>query len=132
MDAGFGIVDEENKQVIYSGANLSVMVLRKGKWLELRGSKQHVGYVADPVPFKDITFDYESGDQLYLFTDGFVDQFGGENNKKYLKRRLKQFIASISDQPMKQQRKLIEQEFKTWKGKEEQTDDICCFGLKLD
>ncbi|MDG1333482.1 MAG: PAS domain S-box protein [Crocinitomicaceae bacterium] len=132
MDAGFGIVDEENKRVLYSGANLSVLVLRKGKWLEIEGSKQHVGYVADPSPFKDVSFDYESGDQLYLFTDGFVDQFGGENNKKYLKRRLKQFISSIADEPMKKQRKLIEKEFHSWKGREEQTDDICCFGLKLD
>ncbi|MFK7786048.1 MAG: PAS domain S-box protein [Crocinitomicaceae bacterium] len=132
MDAGFGIVDELNKQVLYSGANLSVLILRNGKWMEIRGSKQHVGYVADPSPFKDVTFDYESGDQLYLFTDGFVDQFGGENNKKYMKRRLKQFIKSISDEPMKKQRKLIEKEFKAWKGQEEQTDDICCFGMKLD
>ena len=132
MDAGFGIVDEENKQVIYAGANLSMLVLRNGKWLELRGSKQHVGYSVDSVPFEDITFDYESGDQLYLFTDGFVDQFGGENNKKYMKRRLKQFIKSISHEPMKKQRKLIEKEFKAWKGEEEQTDDICCFGVKLD
>jgi len=132
MDAGFGIVDEVNKKIIYAGANLSLLILRNGKWLEIAGSKQHVGYVANPAPFEDITFDYESGDQLYLFTDGFVDQFGGENNKKYLKRRLKQFIKSISDEPMKMQRKLLKKEFQAWKGEEEQTDDICCFGFKLD
>jgi len=77
-------------------------------------------------------FDYQSGDQLYLFTDGFVDQFGGDHNKKYMKRKLLDFITSIADNSMVVQREMIESEFLEWKGSEEQTDDICCFGLKLD
>ena len=132
MDVGFGVIDEVNKQISYSGAKMNAFVLRNGKWIELRGTKQHVGYNEKPVPFKNVIFDYESGDQLYLFTDGFVDQFGGENNKKYMKRKLMSFVVSISDKPMKKQRELIEKEFYDWKGQEEQTDDICCFGLKLD
>jgi len=132
MDVGFGVIDEANRQIRYSGAKMTAFILRDSKWIEIKGSKQHVGYTEKPLPFKDVTFDYQSGDQLYMFTDGFVDQFGGENNKKYMKRRLMSYVASIADQPMEKQRELIEKEFHDWKGQEEQTDDICCFGLKLD
>lgn len=132
MDVGFGVLDKDKKQLHYSGAKINAYIIRNNSWIELKGSKQHIGYNEKPAPFKDIIFDYQSGDQLYLFTDGFVDQFGGVHNKKYMKRRLLDFITSISDHSMTVQREMIELEFLEWKGNEEQTDDICCFGLKLD
>lgn len=132
MDVGFGIINKEKKLIRYSGAHFTAFVLRDNDWIELRGSIQHVGHSDDPKPFENIDFTYESGDQLYLFTDGFVDQFGGGNNKKYMKRKLMDFVKSIGHESMEIQRGLIEIEFLNWKGKEEQTDDICCFGLRLD
>jgi PAS domain S-box-containing protein len=132
MDVGIGVLYEEKKQLVYSGANINAFIFRNGSWIELRGSKQHVGYSEKTTPFKNVVIDYQSGDQLYLFTDGFVDQFGGEKNKKYMKRRLMDFIASIAHEPMEDQRAMINIEFLTWKGTEEQTDDICCFGFKFD
>ena len=131
MDVGFGVVDVEAKQIQYSGAKMNAYVLRDSKWIELKGSKQHVGFVENPVPFENVIFDYQEGDQLYLFTDGFVDQFGGDQNKKYLKRRLMDYIVSISEEPMEVQREMVGMEFLTWKGKEEQTDDICLLGIKF-
>lgn len=131
MDVGFGVVDVEAKQIQYSGAKMNAYILRDSKWTELKGSKQHVGFVENPVPFENVIFDYKEGDQLYLFTDGFVDQFGGSHNKKYLKRRLMDYIVSISEEPMEVQREMLRMEFLTWKGKEEQTDDICLFGIKF-
>lgn len=132
MDVGFGVINPEERQLTFSGANLTAHILRDGNWIELRGSKQHVGYTENPSPFENVTFDYKTNDQLYLFTDGFVDQFGGSQNKKYLKRKLMAFIESIADEPMNIQRDMIEMEFLEWKGNEEQTDDICCFGFKFD
>lgn len=132
MDVGFGVIDTDKKQVHYSGAKMNAHILRNNKWIELKGSKQHVGYSEKPEPFKNVIFDYEPGDQLYLFTDGFVDQFGGEKNKKYMKRKLLNFISSMAHHPMEVQQKMIELEFITWKGQEDQTDDICCFGTNLD
>ncbi len=132
MDVGLGVIDEKIRQLRYSGANINAFIFRNKSWIELKGSKQHVGYSEKPVPFKNIIFDYESGDQLYLFTDGFVDQFGGDHNKKYMKRKLMDFVETIAEEPMAIQRKMIELEFVSWKGDEEQTDDICCFGLKFD
>lgn len=132
MDIGFGVVDSESRTILYSGANLNAHILRNDEWVELRGIKQHVGYSDVQVPFENVRMDYQSGDQLYLFTDGFVDQFGGEQNKKYMKRKLMDFIESIRLEPMEIQRQLLEMEFLTWKGNEEQTDDLCCFGLRFD
>lgn len=132
MDVGIGVLYKEKKQLVYSGAMMNAFIYRDKSWIELKGSKQHVGYSEKPMPFKNIVFDYQTGDQLYMFTDGFVDQFGGANNKKYMKRKLMKFVASIAHEPMDDQRKMIEEEFLSWKGNEEQTDDICCFGFKFD
>lgn len=132
MDVGIGVLYEEKKQLVYSGANMNAFIFRNDSWIELKGSKQHVGYSEKTMPFKNVTIDYQSGDQLYLFTDGFVDQFGGEKNKKYMKRRLMDFVASIAHESMEDQRAMINIEFLAWKGAEEQTDDICCFGFKFD
>lgn len=131
MDVGFCVVHDVLKQVRFSGAKMNAHVLRDGKWIELKGSKQHVGYSETSDPFTNVIFNYEEGDHLYMFTDGFVDQFGGGKNKKYLKKRLLRFLASIVEEPMEIQRDLVEMEFRTWKGDEEQTDDICLFGVKL-
>lgn len=132
MDIGFGVVDEENHTITYAGANLNVHILRNDEWIELRGIKQHVGYSETQMPFENVDFDYQKGDHLFLFTDGFVDQFGGDQNKKYMKRKLMDFLESIQSEPMHIQRHMLEMEFLSWKGNEEQTDDLCCFGLRLD
>ncbi|PIE86672.1 MAG: hypothetical protein CSA03_04120 [Bacteroidetes bacterium] len=131
MDVGFCVVHEDLGQVRFSGAKMNAHLLRDGRWIELKGSKQHVGYSETPEPFNNVIFNYEKGDYLYLFTDGYVDQFGGGKNKKYLKKRLLRFLASIVSEPIQVQRELVDLEFHSWKGDEEQTDDICLFGVKL-
>lgn len=131
MDVGFCVVHQELGQVRFSGAKMNAHVLRDNKWIELKGSKQHVGYCETPEPFTNVIFNYEKGDHLYLFSDGYVDQFGGGKNKKYLKKRLLRFLASIKDEPMHVQRDMVDMEFRSWKGDEEQTDDVCLFGVKL-
>ncbi len=132
MDIGFGVLNEENRTITYSGANLNAHILRNNEWIELRGIKQHVGYSEEEIPFENVEFAYQKGDHLFLFTDGFVDQFGGDQNKKYMKRKLMDFLESIQNEPMNIQRHMLEMEFLSWKGNEEQTDDLCCFGLRLD
>ena len=70
-------------------------------------------------------------DTIYIFSDGFADQFGGEKGKKFKKANFKKLLLSIQDQTMSEQKVIIEKEFKNWKGQHEQIDDVCVMGLRI-
>ena len=74
----------------------------------------------------------EKGDVLYLYSDGFPDQFGGPQYKKYKYSRFREFLLSISSRPLTEQKQMLTDEFEKWKGKNEQTDDVLVIGFKLD
>ena len=75
--------------------------------------------------------DIEEHDSIYLFTDGFVDQFGGTKRKKFKTRNFKKLLLSVQEESMENQGKAIEKAFDRWRGMQEQIDDVCVFGLKL-
>lgn len=131
MDIGFGLVDEQLRRIYFSGANMSCLVARGNGILEITGDRQHVGYNTDLYPFTDHTFSYEPNDTVYLFTDGFVDQFGGDKNKRYMSRRLYDFIGEVSHLSMKEQEEKFKNEFESWKGLNEQTDDMTFLAVRL-
>ena len=68
---------------------------------------------------------------LYIFSDGFADQFGGERGKKYMTGKFKKFLMSISEMKTEEQDKLIKEEFTNWMGENEQIDDVCVMGVKV-
>ena len=74
---------------------------------------------------------YNKGDSLYLYTDGYADQFGGPKGKKFKYKALNELLSKLSDLPMEEQRVKIEAEFDNWKGDLEQVDDVCLIGIKL-
>ena len=132
MDIGFAVYNPDSRELYYAGANMNCMVLRNGKWYELKGDKQHVGYSDNLKPFTHQVFQCEEGDNFYLFSDGYVDQFGGDNNKKYLRKNLIEFLKNSKNGSMKKQGDLLIKEFENWMGEHEQTDDICVLGVRLD
>jgi serine phosphatase RsbU (regulator of sigma subunit) len=71
------------------------------------------------------------GDQFYLFTDGYTDQFGGENVKKFNRQRFRNLLLSLTDMPMNKQKRELSFSFDNWKGQQEQVDDICVIGLRI-
>ena len=73
----------------------------------------------------------EKGDTIYLFSDGFADQFGGERNKKYTIEGFQNFLISISKKEMEEQRGLLMSEFERWRGDEDQLDDVCILGVRF-
>ncbi|MCB9175001.1 MAG: SpoIIE family protein phosphatase, partial [Flavobacteriales bacterium] len=85
----------------------------------------------DNIPFIGGEFETKKGDVIYTLTDGFQDQFGGENGKKFKVKPFKTFLISISHLPMNKQKEKIEETFINWKGKEEQVDDVCIVGIKI-
>ena len=71
------------------------------------------------------------GDSVYLFSDAYQDQFGGEKGRMYMKGRFKKFILSVQDQDMQTQLTSFEKEFKSWKGSHKQIDDVCVMGVRI-
>ena len=75
--------------------------------------------------------DVIEGDNIYLFTDGYLDQFGGKKGKKFKKTNFKKLLLSIEDQPMQEQSQIIQETFNKWKGDLEQIDDVCVMGVRV-
>jgi serine phosphatase RsbU (regulator of sigma subunit) len=100
-------------------------------WGEIKPNKQPIGKYTDAKPFTTHTAELQKGDTIYIFTDGFQDQFGGEKGKKYKASNLKNFLLSIAYKPLKEQRTLLHQEFDQWKGTNEQVDDVCVIGVRI-
>ena len=116
----------------YAGANNPIWLIRHGisEIEEIKGHKQGIGSVENPKPYPTHTIEINEGDSVYLFSDGYADQFGGERGKKYKTLNFKEFLLSIQYHNMEEQGKLLRQEFETWKGDHEQIDDICVLGFR--
>jgi serine phosphatase RsbU (regulator of sigma subunit) len=115
----------------WAGANNPLWIIRNGEVLEAKPDKQPIGKYADPKPFTTHTIDLQKGDAIYIFTDGFQDQFGGEKGKKYKAANLKQLLLSIQHETMDRQRELLAEAFESWRGELEQVDDVCIIGVKV-
>jgi len=113
----------------YSGANNPLWIVRDNEIMEYKADKQPVGIFDTHKPFTTHTIELQKGDAIYLFTDGYVDQFGGEKGKKLKKSYLKEILLNIQDKPINKQKDIIINKFKEWIGDEEQVDDVCMMGL---
>lgn len=123
---------DENK-LAFAGAHNSLYLIKNGteEIIEVKGNKQPVGKSHNPRDFNTHYFDIKEGDIIYLFSDGYADQFGGARGKKYKTKNLKNFILSIKSLPMQEQRKALDNEFNNWKGSLEQIDDVCVIGIRV-
>jgi len=118
-------------QLKYAGANNALWIIRDGELLETKGNKQPIGKFHNPHPFTTHTMELQKGDTIYIFTDGYVDQFGGEKGKKFKAANFKKLLLSIQHEPLQKQKELIDQTFIDWKGQLEQLDDVCVIGVKI-
>lgn len=122
----------EGKTLHYAGAYNPLWIIRNGELIEYKADKRPIGKIENPAPFTTHTVEVKAGDTLYLFTDGFCDQFGGGEGKKYKSANFKRFLLSIQDNDMAKQRDLIKEEFENWRGDEEQIDDVCVMGIRIN
>jgi serine phosphatase RsbU (regulator of sigma subunit) len=132
MDVALCIVDEENKCFKYAGANNPVYHLSQNGLEMYKADRMPIGiHVNFTTPFTSHVFPYQSGDMLYLFSDGYADQFGGPENKKFRYKQFQDLLTSIQHDPMAEQCEILQRTFINWKGDEEQVDDILIFGIRL-
>ena len=99
------------------------------KLVEFRGSSFSIG--SNQFEIEEYSFSYEPGDNLYLLSDGYVSQFGGEHSKKFNSKNLKQLLLSIKGLDIEEQGVIVRNSFDLWKGEEEQTDDVTFIGITL-
>jgi len=132
MDIALAEIDLENKKIKFSGAFRPLVLVRDGKIIEYKASKYPIGlYGGVEKKFDLHEFDLQTDDALYLFSDGYVDQFGGERNKKFNRKNFYEMLLSIQDMNMDEQGSFLEYAHNNWKQSEPQTDDILVIGLKI-
>jgi len=116
----------------FAAANNPIIVIRNGEIIQLTGNKMPVGKSPkDHEPFTLHTFQLAKKDSLYMFTDGFPDQFGGASGKKFKVKNVKQLLLSVALQPIEAQQKLLNDYFEDWKGSLEQVDDVLMIGVNI-
>jgi len=133
MDIAFCAIDLKNKTLQYSGAHNPLYLVKPGKneVIELKADPQPIGIHLKEKPFTNHETKIEEGDMFYIFSDGFIDQFGGEKGNKYKSKRFKDFLISVKNEDFEKQGEIFENEFLTWKGELEQVDDVMVLGFKF-
>jgi serine phosphatase RsbU (regulator of sigma subunit) len=116
----------------FAGANRPLWIVRKGELLEFKTDKMPIGGMQyERRPFVKQTFQLQPQDQVYVFTDGFADQFGGEHGKKLMTKSLRNIILETSSCSAEEQKKHLQEHFFSWKGAHEQVDDVLLIGIRI-
>ncbi len=115
----------------YAGANNPLWIVRNEEIIEIKANKQPIGKYDNLEPYITHTLELQKDDTIYIFSDGFVDQFGGENGKKLKAANFKKLLLSIQDENMTKQKELLDDAFEQWKGELEQLDDVCVIGVRV-
>lgn len=122
---------DDTYTVEYAGANNSIYFIKDGNFCEIKPDKQPIGQFTKSTPFTNHIIDLKKGDTIYLFSDGFADQFGGPKGKKFKYEAFREMISKFSSLSMNDQRLSIEKTYESWRGDFEQLDDICVIGVRL-
>jgi serine phosphatase RsbU (regulator of sigma subunit) len=132
MDIVFCKFNLTKKTGSFCGAGRPLVLVRKGELIEFKKGPDAIGHCSkDEKIFETVDFELQSGDQFYLFSDGYTDQFGGENVKKFNRKRLRSLLTSLTDKSSAQQKEELLFHFNQWKGKQEQVDDVCLLGIMI-
>lgn len=124
-------IDRTSREIIYSAANNKPVLIRDSKIMELESDRMPVGVGERQNNFQTFSFTTQPGDTLYIYTDGFADQFGGPNGKKFKYKHLNEFLLAIASLPCEMQCDELKKMFSQWKGELEQVDDVTVVGIKL-
>jgi serine phosphatase RsbU (regulator of sigma subunit) len=130
MDIALAVFNPAQNELLYSGAHNPLVIIRNGNMNEYKPEKISIGASADSA-FASISIPVQKGDVLYLFSDGFQDQIGGEKRKKFLAFNLREFFLKIHAMNMDAQKEALDKQHLEWKGTNEQTDDILIIGIKI-
>ncbi len=132
MDLGLCMIDKTERKLEFAGAFSSLYLIRDNKLTEIRGDRYSIGLNANETgdPFTNHFLDIEEDDRMYLFTDGYADQFGGPKGKKFMYRRFRHLLLTVHKVAMAEQKRFLEETLDVWMGDLEQVDDIQVIGIQ--
>ncbi len=127
------VVYVKGNQLKFAGAKNPLYYYQNGQINQIKGSRFPIGskQFQTPKSYETHEIECQPSDVFYLFTDGYADQFGGENKSKYMIKRFRTLLESIAKKPLSEQKAILEQEFSAWKGSNQQTDDVLVMGFKI-
>jgi len=131
LDISLLIFDKKTRQLDFSGANQSIIIQTNSEMLQLKGDRMPIGAFVQENSFSNTSLMLESDAKIFMFTDGYADQFGGENGKKINSQKLRTLIKDHSSLPFDEMKDKFENYFQDWKGEWEQTDDVLLLGYNL-
>lgn len=131
MDGIVVCFDRLKNTISYAAAHNAPVIVRNNTLIEFSSNKMPIGAGIKTDSFTTQEIAFEKGDMLYMYTDGYADQFGGPKGKKFKYKTLNALLVEISEKPVREQRAILEATFESWKGELEQIDDVCVFGVRL-
>jgi serine phosphatase RsbU (regulator of sigma subunit)/ABC-type amino acid transport substrate-binding protein len=132
MDMAICIIDESKKQVLYAAANQAICHVHKGVLQHIKGSNFPIGgFQFEQKDYKEQVINYEIGDTFYMYSDGYQDQFGGSEGRKFMSKRFREFLSKIHHLEPSAQETILRREIQGWRGTRTQTDDQMVIGFKL-
>jgi serine phosphatase RsbU (regulator of sigma subunit) len=131
MDLALCVFDTKTNSIKYAGANNPLWIINKeGELIEITPDKTSIGF-QNTISFNQKFVQLENGSMIYLFSDGYADQFGGDNGKKLMKKTLKKLLCSVSNLEIDEQQIALENKLNEWKGNLQQVDDVCVLGIRV-
>ena len=132
MDMALYIVDETEMTLEFAGANNSLVLIRDGEVIQLKADKMPIGfYLKGDIPFTNHKMDLKKGDCIYTFSDGYADQFGGTDGRKFMSKNLRALLLEIHQKPMAEQHDILAHRLVEWHGDSPRIDDVVVMGVRI-
>ncbi len=133
MDMALIVIDKMKSEIQFAGANSPLFVIRNSKLIEYKPDRMPIGIhiLGEAEAFKNYSFKYKKGDLFYMFSDGYIDQFGGEKGMKLMYKPFRELLIKNHTKPLAEQKELLDQNFESWRGKFNQIDDVLILGIKI-
>lgn len=132
MDISLILIDKEKPKIQFAGANNPLYLIRNDEIIIHKGDRMPIGiHIFFEKPFTNVDFEIQKGDMIYMFSDGYADQFGGPKNKKFRYNQFQELLLKIHNEPLGKQNEILERTILTWKGKNDQVDDMLIMGIRF-
>jgi phosphoserine phosphatase RsbU/P len=132
MDISMIILNKEKSRLQFCGANNPLYLIRNGELIVYKGDRMPIGiHLQFEQSFTNQIINIQKGDMIYLFTDGYADQFGGDHNKKFRYKQFQELLIDINKKSLAEQNEILFRTMNDWKGKNEQVDDILILGFRI-
>lgn len=133
MDLSFCTIDPGSKELQYAGAYNPLYLIRNGELHQVKADKFPIGFFVgeEKKSFTNHKIQLQKDDCIYIFSDGYADQFGGPNGKKFMANHFRDLLLKVHKYPAEEQKSILDKTIEDWKGSQEQVDDILVIGVKI-